>query len=265
LPRPRATTNSVVLSLEYRLAPEHPFPASLDDAKRFMQWAIDASRPAPFLCRTELRLCADDLDRTDSDRRTLLRTQHPLAMNVARDFFVQLGSSAGANLVLAAALSVEAKEARGVHMRCAHTELMAPYLGVTEDEAKARRDWILHEELLVVRCQDARRAPATGIYGSSGCTMSIWATLIRSASAPVAKRLVWRACSGCATQFTRHKTPCEFRTYDAVHGFVASGRLGGQPAIEARQDVFVAVNKAFAGATRKEVSKQDPPNFVITI
>jgi hypothetical protein len=44
--------------------------------------------------------------------------------------------------------------------------------------------------------------------------------------------------------FTRHKTPCEFRTYDAVHGFVASGRLGGQPAIEARQDVFVAVNKA---------------------
>jgi acetyl esterase/lipase len=243
------STNSIVLSLEYRLAPEHPFPASLDDAKRFMQWAIDASRPAPFLCRTELRLCADDLI-AQADRRTLLRTQHPLAMNVARDFFVQLGSSAGANLVLAAALSIEAKEARGVHMRCAHTELMAPYLGVTEDEAKARRDWILHEELLVFavkmlgeHLQQAFMDPVLhnvdlGDFDSVG---------ISAGRKEIGLASMQRLCDA----FTRHKTPCEFRTYDAVHGFVASGRLGGQPAIQARQDVFVAMNKALVARRAK--------------
>lgn len=243
-------TNSVVLSLEYRLAPEHPFPASLDDAKRFMQWAIDATRPAPFLCRTELRFCAADL-LSIPDRSTLLRTQHPLKMNVARDFFVQLGSSAGANLVLAAALSVEAKEARGVHMRCAHTELMAPYLGVTEDEAKARRDWILHEELLLFAVKMVGEHLNTAFMDPVAHNVDLGdfdSVGISAGRKEIGLASMQRLCD----QFTRHQTPCEFRTYDAVHGFVASGRLGGQPAIEARNDVFVAVNKAFAERRAKK-------------
>lgn len=38
-----ALSGVAILSLDYRLAPEHPFPAGLEDAERALEWAMDAA------------------------------------------------------------------------------------------------------------------------------------------------------------------------------------------------------------------------------
>jgi acetyl esterase/lipase len=233
-------TSSIVMSLEYRLAPEHPFPASLVDARRFLQWATNPGAPGPFLCRSELRHCADDLQRADATRRSLLRTQHPLALNVRRDFFVQVGSSAGANLVLGASLH----DLPPNSLRVAHTELMAPYLGVTEAEASAARDWILHEELLRFAVKVVGLHIKEDFMDPVAHNVDLGAFESVRISAG-RKEIGLAAMERLCNHFVKHKTPCEMALYDAVHGFVSMGRLGGHTAHQARMDTFAVINRRF--------------------
>ena len=55
-------TSSLVLSLEYRLAPEHPYPASRVETEELVRWLRSSSSSEPARCRSDLRTCAQTLD-----------------------------------------------------------------------------------------------------------------------------------------------------------------------------------------------------------
>jgi acetyl esterase len=103
---------AVVISVDYRLAPEHPFPAALEDAYAAVQWA------------------AENASAFDGD---------PARLAVA-------GDSAGGNL--AAGVSLKARDEQGPPI--SQQILLYPVLILDEFELASRRDfegYILSEEM----------------------------------------------------------------------------------------------------------------------
>ncbi|WP_285138365.1 alpha/beta hydrolase [Microbacterium sp. lyk4-40-TSB-66] len=94
------TTGTQVMSVDYRLAPEHPFPAGLDDLERALRFAADG---------------ADGL-------------VDPALLGVA-------GHSAGGNL--AAALALRSREGRAPGIRC--QVLLCPVLDAPDPERPSYR------------------------------------------------------------------------------------------------------------------------------
>jgi acetyl esterase len=95
-----ATTGTQVLSVDYRLAPEHPFPAGLDDLERALRFAADG---------------ADGL-------------VDPALLGVA-------GHSAGGNL--AASLALRSRDGRAPGIRC--QVLLCPVLDAPDPERPSYR------------------------------------------------------------------------------------------------------------------------------
>ncbi|UYM04119.1 alpha/beta hydrolase [Solicola gregarius] len=95
-------TRAVVVSAEYRLAPEHPYPAAIDDAWSATRWAYDN---------------ADELD-------------------IDRDRFAIMGESAGGTL--AAVVAIKARDAGGPRLRA--QALLYPAVEMTETFDSERRN-----------------------------------------------------------------------------------------------------------------------------
>jgi len=111
-------TDKIVVALDYRLAPEHPYPAALEDVEAVLDWIID-------------------------NRKEL---------GIAGDKITLLGDSAGANL--ATVLAIKKRDAQQDHISC--QILYYPPTTFVEEEFPSRvhflfdnkRTYILTEELL---------------------------------------------------------------------------------------------------------------------
>lgn len=109
---------AIVVSVEYRLAPEHRLPAAYDDAADAIRWVRVNSRRDPWF------------DSADPSR------------------FFLMGSSAGGNIAYHAALRDAASAGSGGELQIAGVILSQPYFGGnerTESEKRLARDWILPE------------------------------------------------------------------------------------------------------------------------
>ncbi|MFN3462931.1 MAG: alpha/beta hydrolase [Terricaulis sp.] len=73
-----ADANAAILSIDYRLAPEHPYPAAFDDCYAATAWALE----------------------------------HAARLSINAERFVLCGDSAGANLAAAVALALRDRDAR---------------------------------------------------------------------------------------------------------------------------------------------------------
>lgn len=94
-------TGSVVVSAEYRLAPEHPYPAAIEDAWEATRWAYDSARE----------------------------------LDIDRDRLAVMGESAGGTL--AAVVAIRARDAATIHLRA--QVLLYPAVEMTETFESERR------------------------------------------------------------------------------------------------------------------------------
>jgi hypothetical protein len=100
-------TQSIVISSEYRLAPEHAHSEAVFDVQSTIEWLLDPKQPAPVVCPVDIRQCGELLTQQPQLVATLPTIVHAAQLDntYLRTGFVAIGSSAGANLVVHTQLS----------------------------------------------------------------------------------------------------------------------------------------------------------------
>jgi acetyl esterase len=174
-----------VLSIDYRLAPEHPFPAAVEDAYAAVEWA--AANPDAVHGTGEIAVAGD---------------------------------SAGGNLAAVAALMAAERDGPGI----AHQALVYPGVGVRTDQPSARENAgvVLSEADLdwFGRCYYVndvhRRNPYADPTNAADLSGVAPATVLTAGFDPLRD-----GGTAYAEQLVRDGVPTRYENYDdMVHGFL---------------------------------------------
>jgi acetyl esterase len=205
--------SAVVVSVDYRLAPEHPFPAAVEDSYAALEW----------VSRNAARLNAD-----------------PSRIAVG-------GGSAGGNL--AAAMALMARDRGGP--RLAHQVLIYPATNLFELSTESHRHFAdgygltrahveFFRESYLPEARDRSNPYASPLLAESleGLPPAIVVTagfdVLRDEGIAYAERLEAAGVAAVVSNYPR-----------MIHGFVSMGRLFGE-AEDAIEEAVVALSEAFA-------------------
>lgn len=241
-------TRSIVLSLEYSLAPEVPYPASRIETEEFLRWVRSDEAAGPQRCPGDVRLCAKELEQSANSAN---EEKHPRDL-AATDCWAGTGGSAGANLLFNAALRVLTHKRHDERDEApAYLDLQYPYIGVTEQEARDANDWILQEGLLGFayrqvfdsgRLIDNDEFHDVVAHETDLSPLQQTSIVIRAAE----KEAGVKAMQRLHDAFIASSVPSRFELYPgAIHGFmVFTDNIGGEVTVKGNADLHRDLQEA---------------------